>query len=39
MSLTHLSDGRIVTYSSTRSTTFPTGETFSYVAVYDPTTR
>ncbi len=39
MSLTHLSDGRIVIYSSTRSTTFPTGETFSYVAVYDPTTR
>ncbi len=38
ISLAHLSDGRIVAWSSTRPTTFPAGETFSYAAVYDPTT-
>ncbi len=38
VSVAHLADGRLVAWSSTRTTTFPAGDTFSYAAVYDPAT-
>ena len=38
VSVAHLSDGRLVAWASTRPTTFPAGDTFSYAAIYDPAT-
>jgi hypothetical protein len=38
VSVAHLADGRIIAWASTRPTTFPAGETFSYAAIYNPAT-
>ena len=36
VTVAHLADGRIVTWASTRPTTFPAGETFTYSTIFDP---
>ncbi|MDX1979231.1 MAG: Ig-like domain-containing protein [Bryobacteraceae bacterium] len=35
----HFADGRIVSWASTRPTTFPAGATFTYAAVFNPNTN
>ena len=39
VSAAHLADGRVVTWASTRTTTFPAGETFTYATIFDPKTN
>ncbi|MBY0502834.1 MAG: RICIN domain-containing protein [Bryobacteraceae bacterium] len=39
VTVAHLADGRIVTWASTRPTTFPAGETFTYSTIFDPRTN
>ena len=36
VSIAHLSDGRVVAWASTQTTSFPAGATFTYAAIYDP---
>ena len=39
VSVAHLADGRVITWASTRPTTFPAGETFTYSTIFDPRTN
>ena len=39
VSVAHLADGRVITWASTRPTTSPAGETFTYSTIFDPRTN